>query len=282
MTMTSPAPTPPQNPDFHFNPAQPITLYNFAMSPFGIKVHAFLLFKRLSFHVNYPYPLTFRKEIPSGRQLPVVQVGTDSRSDSTPIGLWLDELFPDHPLLLPVEKSERERLLAIDDWVTQRLIPITFRIPQEPGLNLSRIRNGWKLAHVMNRTCNGGLPQWLELAWPLLVGTQPFVKNMLAMAEPEQPIAAVKNTMYKEFLEHLAGGPFLGGRDTPSLPDLAAYPQILVPWMVGMDDAEYFLEYPELVEWLARVRPWVVGNPPLMRDNVCVNSIERLQKNSQA
>ena len=44
--MTSPAPTPPQNPDFHFNPAQPITLYNFAMSPFGIKVHAFLLFNR--------------------------------------------------------------------------------------------------------------------------------------------------------------------------------------------------------------------------------------------
>jgi glutathione S-transferase len=280
--MTSPTMTPRDSPDFHFNPERPVTLYNFAMSPFGIKVHAFLLFKRLNFHVNYPNPITFKKEVPTGRQLPVVQVGTESRADSTPIGLWLDEVFPHQPLLLPVDENERERLLAIDDWVTRRLIPITFRIPQEPGLNFSRIRNGWRLAHVMNQTCNGGLPRWLELAWPLIVGTQPFVKNMLAMAEPDRPIAAVKNTMYKEFLEHLDGGPFLGGRATPSLPDLAAYPQILIPGMVGMDEADYFFEYPKLVEWLACVRPWVVGNPPLMRPNLCINTIEQLPENRRA
>jgi glutathione S-transferase len=262
--------------DFHFDPERPVTLYNFAMSPFGIKVHAFLLFKRLNFHVNYLYPLTFRKEIPTGKQLPVVQVGSDSCADSTPIGLWLDELFPQQPMLLPPEGPEREQLLAIDDWVTHRLIPITFRIPQEPGFNWSRIRNGWRLAHVMNQTCNGGLPRWLELAWPLVVGSQPFVKRMLAMADPDQSIAAVKETMYREFCEHLAGGPFLGGRARPSLPDLAAYPQVLVPWLVGMDDAAYFLDYPELVEWMQRVAPWIAGNPPLMRQNLCVNSMVRL------
>jgi len=264
------------NPCSSHDPARPVTLYNFAMSPFGIKVHAFLLFKRISFHVNYLHPLTFKKEIPTGTQLPVVQVGAESRADSTPIGLWLDELFPHQPRLLPPPGEERERLLTINEWVTNRLIPITFRIPQEPGLNWSRVRNGWRLAHVMNQTCNGGLPRWLELAWPLVVGTQPFVKRMLAMAEPDRPIASVKQTMYGEFLDHLAGGPFFNGRSSPSLPDIAAYPQVLVPWLVGMDDADYFFDYPELLAWINRVEPWVTGNPPLMRPNLCVNSMTQL------
>ncbi len=266
--------TSPDTVDFHFDAQRPITLYNFAMSPFGIKVHASLLFKRLSFHVNYLHPLQFKKQIPAGKQLPVVQVGTDSRADSTPICLWLDELFPDQPMLLPEDASERRHLLEIDEWVSDRLIPITFRIPQEPGFNLSRIRNGWKLAHVMNQTCNGGLARSLELGWPFFVGKQPFLKRMLAMSEPELLIGVVKQKMYEEFVGHLEGGPFLGGREEPSLPDLAAYPQILVPWLVGMDDADYFLEYPELVNWLQRVQPWVVGNPPLMRPQVCVNSLD--------
>lgn len=270
---------PLESPSFLYDPERPVTLYNFAMSPFGIKVHAFLLFKRVNFHVNYLNPITFKQEIPAGKQLPVVQVGSQSKADSTPIGLWLDEMFPDQPLLLPKEEPERQQLLAIDDWVTQRLIPITFRIPQEPGFNLSRIRNGWRLAHVMNQTCNGGLPKLLELAWPLVVSSQPFLKHMLAMAEPHKSIAVVKETMYGEFREHLAGGPFFGGRDTPSLPDLAAYPQFLIPWLVGMDDAEYFLEYSEIVSWLKRVQPWVAGNPPLMRLNVCVNSMDELLGN---
>ena len=51
---------------------------------------------------------------PVGKQIPVVTIGEESRGDSTPIGLWLDERFPDHPRLLPKDPQERASwLLAL-------------------------------------------------------------------------------------------------------------------------------------------------------------------------
>jgi glutathione S-transferase len=147
-----------------------------------------------------------------GRQIPVVTVGTESRADSTPIGLWLDELFPDHPPLLPSDGEERERLMAIDTWVSNHLIPGSFR--SYPGEGIDRILNGWKL--------------------------------------------------YDEFLAHLGEGPFLGGRDAPSLPDLSAYPQFALYYVTGFRGGDDILDRPELMKWMGRMRPYVEGKPPLM------------------
>ena len=94
----------------------PIRLYTYAMSPYAAKVHCFLLYKGLDFECFYINPLRVSKDLPVGRQIPVVTVEGESRADSTPIGPWLDELFPDRPRLLPREGEERERLLVIDDW----------------------------------------------------------------------------------------------------------------------------------------------------------------------
>ena len=105
----------------------PIRLYTYAMSPYAAKVHCFLLYKGLDFECFYINPLRVSKDLPIGRQIPVLTVGGESRADSTPIGLWLDELFPHPPRLLPEEGDERARLLAIDDWVTNHLIPGSFR-----------------------------------------------------------------------------------------------------------------------------------------------------------
>ena len=87
--------------------------YTYAMSPFAAKVHCFLLYKRLDFECFYINPLRVKRDLPVGRQIPVVTVGGESRADSTPIGLWLDELFPESPRLLPAAGEERERLLAL-------------------------------------------------------------------------------------------------------------------------------------------------------------------------
>jgi len=104
-----------------------IRLYTYVMSPYAAKVHCFLLYKRLDFELFYINPLRVKQDLPVGRQIPVLTVDGESRADSTPIGLWLDDLFPDAPRLLPREGAERERLVTLDDWVTNHLIPGSFR-----------------------------------------------------------------------------------------------------------------------------------------------------------
>ncbi len=128
----------------------PVRLYSYAMSPYAAKVHCFLLYKRIPFECFYINPLRVKRDLPVGRQIPVVTIGDESRADSTPIGLWLDERFPQLPRLLPETGDQRERLLEIDDWITHCLIPGSFRF--FPGEGLNHWLNGWRLAHVMHKT----------------------------------------------------------------------------------------------------------------------------------
>lgn len=254
--------------NFLHDPQRSVTLYTWVMSPFAMKVHAFLLYKRIHFRCFYVNPLKRDQQIPCGKEIPVLKIGDEVRPDSTPIGIWLDEAFPDQPALLPDHGEERESLLQINEWVTDRLIPIVFRIPQEPGLNLSRVTNGWKLSHVMSQTAHGGLPKMVEWLWPLLLANMPFLKRELAKADPESSLAEVKRRLHIEFVEHLQGGPFFSGRATPSMPDVAAYPQFLLPYMVGMDYSDYFLDYPEVVTWLKAMSSYMQGSPPILPDVV--------------
>ncbi len=239
-----------------------IRLYTYAMSPYAAKVHCFLLYKGLDFECFYINPLRVSKDLPVGRQIPVVTVEGESRADSTPIGLWLDELFPDRPRLLPREGEERERLLVIDDWVTNHLIPGSFR--SYPGAGIDRVLNAWKLSHVMANTARGGLPWVLRAAWPIVIHRVAFVRRLVAQADHGLPVREAKLKLYDEFIAHLGGGPFVAGRDAPSMPDLAAYPQFALYYTTGFRGGDDILERPELMAWLGRMRSFVGGDPPLV------------------
>jgi glutathione S-transferase len=243
-----------------------IRLYTYAMSPYAAKVHCFLLYKRLDFECFYINPLRVKRDLPVGRQIPVVTVGGESRADSTPIGLWLDELFPESPRLLPAAGEERERLLALDGWVTNHLIPGSFR--SYPGAGVDHFLNGWKLSSVMAKTAQGGLPILLRAAWPMLVTRVAFVRRLVAQADNGLPVQEAKRKLYDEFLAHLGAGPFLAGRETPSLPDLAAYPQFALYYITGFRGGDDILERPDLMAWLGRMRPYVSGDPPLIPAHV--------------
>jgi glutathione S-transferase len=191
-----------------------------------------------------------------------VTIGDESRADSTPIGLWLDERFPELPRLLPESGDERERLLKIDDWITHCLIPGSFRF--FPGEGLDRWLNGWRLSHVMNKTARGGLPLMLRAAWPLFIQRVPFVRRLLEMADDGLPLQESKRKRYRQFIAHLDAGPFLAGRAMPSLADLAAYPQFALFYVTGFRGSEDILEYPEIMSWLRRMGRYVSGTPPLV------------------
>jgi glutathione S-transferase len=239
-----------------------VRLYTYAMSPYAAKVHCFLLHKQVPFECFYIHPFRVKQDLPVGHQIPVVTIGDESRADSTPIGLWLDQRFPDAPRLLPESGDERERLLKLDDWISHCLIPASFRF--FPGEGLDRWRNGWKLSHVMNKTASGGLPALLRAAWPLLIKNVGFVKRLIELADDGLPLRESKRVLYARFEKELDGGPFLCGRSEPSLPDLAAYPQFALYYMTGFRGGEDILAFPEIMAWLERMRPAVSGTPPLV------------------
>ncbi|MDJ0787899.1 MAG: glutathione S-transferase family protein [Myxococcota bacterium] len=243
-----------------------IRLYTYAMSPYAAKVHCFLLHKRLDFEPYYINPLRVKQELPVGRQIPVLSIDGESRADSTPIGLWLDERFPDAPRLLPRDGAERERLLELDHWVTDRLIPGSFR--SYPGEGLDRIRNGWKLGSVMGRTARGGIPAPLRFAWPWFVTRVAFVRRLVAQADDGLPVGESKRKLYDQFLERLEGGPFLAGRTEPSMPDLAAYPQFALFYALAFHGGDDIEERPELMAWLGRMGKHLDGEPPLVPPHV--------------
>jgi glutathione S-transferase len=246
--------------------ASSIRLYSYAMSPYASKVHCFLLFKRLDFECFYIHPMRLKQDLPVGSQIPVLTVDGESRADSTPIGLWLDELFPDAPSLLPDDPDERKRLLAIDAWISSALIPGCFR--SYPGEGIDRFRNGWQLSRVMANTARGGLPFYLRAAWPLIIKRVGFVQRLIAQADNGLPVREAKFKLYDEFVAHLAGGPFLAGRDTPSFPDLAAYPQFVLYHVMGFRGGDDIVERPALIEWIHRMTPYLAGRPPVFPEHV--------------
>jgi len=248
-----------------------VTLYTYAMSPFAAKVHCFLLYKRIPFECFYINPLRVKQDLPVGRQIPVVTIDGESRADSTPIGLWLDERFPDAPRLLPESGDEREQLLKLDDWVSHCLIPASFRF--FPGDGIDRWLNGWRLGHVMARTARGGMPLAARLGWPLFIRRVPFVQRLVAMADDGLPLPESKRRLYTQFISHLGDGPFLLGRDAPSMPDLAAYPQFALYYLAGFRHGRDVLDYPEIRGWLERMTPYVTGEPPMLPGHVRVREL---------
>ncbi len=252
-------------------PKDGVRLYTYAMSPYAAKVHCFLLYKQIDFEPYYINPLRVKKELPVGRQIPVVRIEGESRADSTPIGLWLDERFPDSPRLLPEDRKERQALLEIDDWISNTLIPGSFR--SYPGEGINHILNGWKLSYVMSKTARGGLPIVLRAAWPLIIKRVAFVRKLVAIADNGLPVREAKFKLYDEFIERLGSGPFVAGRATPSLPDLSAYPQFALYYATGFRGSEDILERPRLMEWLRRMHPYVQGTPAWVPDVVRVREL---------
>lgn len=156
-----------------------IRLYSYVTSPYAMKVHSYLLYKRLPFTVHYVNPFRVGRELPMGRQIPVLEIDDETRNDSTPIGLWLDERFPDAPALLPTDPAEREEVIQQDRWVSEELIPTVFN-DVYPRLN----RDGWRslraclrLGYCVDQTTPDGLPAGTRFLWPLFIRQAGFIRR---------------------------------------------------------------------------------------------------------
>ena len=183
----------------------------------------------------------------------MLKIGAEARNDSTPIGLWLDERFPERPPLLPEAGPERERLLEMDSEVTRHLIPLSFRLLIAFGEPVGvRFRNRKLGARAVDQTTPGGYRlRWLH---PFMVSRIGFLRRQIEATDLNRPNGALLDDAAASIVAKLEGGAFMAGRDQPSLPDLSAFAVLSLPYLAGYVGADGIKRHPALMDWFARVR----------------------------
>ncbi len=241
-----------------------IQLFSYPTSPYAQKVGCYLKFKKLDFKLVGVNPLTNDQiKFTRQRQVPVLQIGDEWRKESSELGHWLDELYPDNPML-PVDSVERARVLEIDQWISTSLIPSVFRGAYEWQSAYNSITNGWKLSRAVNHASK--LPRFVRLVWPLGVKRAPFIVNMVEQLDLSESMDDMMLRLQTEFVEKLQGSDFLGGRSEPSMADLSAFPIIVNGYMMGMRSKKFMLDNAEIKAWAVRVYGFLPSNPLLVAE----------------
>ncbi len=103
--------------------AQPqINFYDWAPSPFCMKVRAILDYKRLAYRRINPLGPALKAIRQSGRtgKVPAVEIDGEWLTDSTDIAYELDRRFPAPPIL-PAAPRDRALCHAIEEWADESL-----------------------------------------------------------------------------------------------------------------------------------------------------------------
>lgn len=249
----------------------PIKLYGYTTSPYVRKVSSYLYYKEVPFEFVGVSPVDPAKTIgfSGGTQVPVLKVGDEWRTDSSKIGVWLEELFPHKPILGENEK-ERDKVHAIDAWASEQFIPgMVFRAGIDAEMNDAFKKRAWRLAEIVSSGAT--LPDDVRNAWPELLKKAPFIKELVKGLDMEEPYQVMQMRLISELAEHLSDGPFLGGLETPSLADFAVYPQLMFSYQVGLVSTLPLVEHPTLRPWLENVSAHLPRNPWCVYDNFIVN-----------
>lgn len=257
-----------------------IKLYGYSTSPYVRKVGCCLYYKNLPFEFVPVNPLDAR-EIAFTRQtqVPVLQIDDEWRTDSTPLALWLDELFPEKPLF-GQSQQDKEDILALDDWVTNSLILSGFRTVHEAPMSAKLRANAWRLASIVSSQTP--IPDEVRNAWPELLKVSPFIKHMMCNVDTSESVKEMRDRVGMELIGHLKGGTFYGGRAEPSLVDLAIFPQVVFTYMVGAEQDLMIALVPEMKDWLQRMTQYLPENPILVLDYMIVNPIAQIFGESAA
>lgn len=174
-------------------------------------------------------------------------------------------MFPQRAILGD-SPADTKRILEIDGWVTNQLIMGRFRHAVEWEHPWKSMKNGWKLSRAIHDSTP--IPFVLRWSWPLIVRSVGFVRRFASNVDPSEPIAEMRERQCRELVEHIAGGPFLGGSDQVSLADLSAYGIIVTPHLMGMEADSSPLDDPAVLAWSRRVQEHLPDNPLVVPDHL--------------
>lgn len=249
-----------------------ITLYGYTTSPFVRKVSCYLYYKGLPFTFVGVSPVEPDKTIgfTGGTQVPVLKIGEEWKTDSTPIGLWIDERFPEQPLT-GTTAAQKETILKIDRWASDQFIPgMIFRAAIESNVTDAFKARAWRLADIVSSAAP--MQDTVKKAWPDVLKNAQFIKDMVNELDLSEPLLAMQQRLIMELSDHLGDGPFLGGLDAPSLADFAIYPQVMFPYQVGLINDLILTQHPTLGPWLTRISETLPRNPWCVEDRFLVNT----------
>lgn len=240
-----------------------ITLYSYITSPFAWKVHCYLLYKKLPFEIIYVNPANSAKELPMGTQIPVLKIGGETRNNSSALGFWLDDIYPETASLMPDDNLLKQEALEIDQFVSDTLILTVFYTiyPQLNGLRLTNISNTFRLGFCVDRTTTNGLPLGIRFLWPFFIRYTPFIRRIVASIAKTGSVSACRKAALYYLETKLEDRQFLAGTEQPSLADLSAWPQIAVPSMLGLSGFDDYLEYPNIKAWVIRIEAYMQPYP---------------------
>lgn len=250
------------------NDGSGIRLFSFPTSPYAMKVGCYLAYKKLNYELVGVSPITFKQVAFTDRkQVPVLSINEDWKLESSEIGVWLDEKFPDRAIL-PESQADRERVFAIDQWISDQLIPTMFRaVVDWPSTGVG-MKNGWKLARAVNESTP--MPFWVQKMWPILIRKAPFIVSMVNEQDRSVSLKDAQQKLVDEFIEHLADGPFLGGLQRPTLADLSAYPIITFPYRFGLQGDADWRSHSAIARWIKDVEKHLPENPFLVGSQLLV------------
>ena len=229
-----------------------ITLYAYVTSPYAMKVHCYLLYKQVPFDVFYVNPIRPERELPIGRQIPVLKIGGDARGQSSAIGEWLDEKFPDTARLIPEDEPLQREVFRLDQWITDTLIPSVFYsvYPQTGSAFVRSISNAMRLGYCVSKTTTNGLPMGIRFLWPLLLRNAGFVRRIVFPVAEQGTARECRMNALSYLDTTLRDRQYLAGTDDPSLADLSAWPCLVVPDRMKLKGFDDFKAYENVSRWL--------------------------------
>lgn len=229
--------------------SQQITLYNFATSPYGAKVEAYLGYKALEYKLIHINPLKTKEELPFGHTVPVLEIDGEFKNESSEIGIWLDEMLPQNKRL--IDPDFKEEILEADRWVSENLIPLIF-YSVYPRLNFDLFNNCIRcigLARQVNKDTKLGLMKYL---WPLLINQAPFIKSLIKRFKGLS-FQEAKVRVFDEFEQLISSTGFIVRTKSPSLADLSASAQFKLVQKLNLKEFLELENYPKITAWLKQM-----------------------------
>ena len=156
-----------------------LTLHTVVQSPFAQKAHIYLLYKQIPFAIKYVHPKRLVKYA-----VPMLQLKDGTfLSESSELGVWLEDNFPGTPSILPIHI--RQQQIELEARLSKLLIGPIFQLsrPHMPSGNpwvkftsiCTQIRNCWRMGWCMEGTIPGGIGI-LKYLWPLIMRKAEFAK----------------------------------------------------------------------------------------------------------
>lgn len=228
-----------------------LALYQFEASAFAEKVRLILDYKQLPYRTIEVTPGVGQVEIfqmTGQRQVPVLKDNDQVIADSTAIALYLEETYPDRPLI-PPDPRQRGLCLALEDWADEAIVanarkvmvgafkqhpnfrtallpattpePLRNLVSALPGEVLNLVGTGVGFGPADIKAATHSLKQQLECLCALLATSPYLLGDQPTLAD----VAVAAATLYVKFpsRDYLNLPVGIAGKGVPGLADVPEY-----------------------------------------------------------